>query len=1007
MIQNKAKGFSINPNSSPEEARLAAVAFADDLLPIATTREDLQLQLDITYSFLSYHGMRMNVTKTHILTNLRETNPEFPLGQNKLTLGGKHIESVKPRTETSRILGFFCSMDGSAKRTLDHAMITYESQLNRMNFKMVPSKATTNIINSVILSKLAYRLQVTALPNYRIDKINVAARKLIKRKANLPRSTPTNLIHDKSFGIGIKSFEEIHAAQLIANTISMQRSRGTVGAFLQEVSLFYKNHLKVPLDIYEAPMEFTLGEQNSLARMTSHTLFQRRLQIRGLRHYDPTKCPSQLLSIEAYNEHHEILGKMQLKASDFLRPTAPVNARRSLRNQDITAKTKDFNSFIISKTQHVQELCLGYGFWAPSWFSMIVCGLTDTKNRDIRTGESLVIPASQDNIHVGYTFTGARVLSLYTDGSMKGMGMGSACLFVEEGEQNVEFQFRPSQTNPSADKAELTAILEGLLKCSSSIKLSIFTDSQNSIKFIDTLKGKPSERNILKINNYPIVERINHELQRFDTRPKLYWVKGHQDDPNNNTVDSLAQSARLDLNIEPKDINIYKTGLALKRDLHLYHQANEDELHSVYRTDTYPRSFFKNQFSLSLRQSNITRLNRKWGEECPELNDDDERDNSARKAAIELDLAPDYDLTTTALNSVLGRVNHFDSSNQQVHSFRLNLINRDTLYTLDLLIEQCKYWVRKGNTCVHCKEELETYEHIWECKFLQDHFDQFKERTHELLQEQMKTRCSKNKTPLTDTLQDMIASSTDKFFFFDQGQRENELRRFLSSPEAKGIITPQSFRNFNERINLEDGAPGGWLYTTIVASWTRALYELWWKPRTKLIQKEQRQEIKAIEKKRKLDKKKKREEKQKMNKRKRDQAILKLAESRAKRKKEKENKKKDNTQEAPRTKKQKLEIRNMVRESNNAKEREKKSKWDLAMQKLKKDRAAKKPTKRQDAQPLPNGSPQTMNRKRKRKHENNYPKKKNPLAKDNETEHPSATHITKKPPDKRNRLIAP
>jgi len=94
---------------------------------------------------------------------------------------------------------------------------------------------------------------------------------------------------------------------------------------------------------------------------------------------------------------------------------------------------------------------------------MIVCGLTDTKNRDIRTGESLVVPASQENIHVGYKFTGARVISLYTDGSMKGMGMGSACLFVEEGEQNVEFQSRPSQTNPSADKAELNAILEGHL----------------------------------------------------------------------------------------------------------------------------------------------------------------------------------------------------------------------------------------------------------------------------------------------------------------------------------------------------------------------------------------------------------------------------------------------------------------------------------------------------------------------------------------------------------------
>jgi hypothetical protein len=91
-----------------------------------------------------------------------------------------------------------------------------------------------------------------------IGQINVKARGLIKRKSNLPVSTPTELIYDKNFGIGIKSFEEVHDAQLIANTISMKRSRGRVGAFLKEVSIFYKKHLKVPLDIYEAPLNFTL-----------------------------------------------------------------------------------------------------------------------------------------------------------------------------------------------------------------------------------------------------------------------------------------------------------------------------------------------------------------------------------------------------------------------------------------------------------------------------------------------------------------------------------------------------------------------------------------------------------------------------------------------------------------------------------------------------------------------------------------------------------------------------
>ncbi len=101
---------------------------------------------------------------------------------------------------------------------------------------------------------------MSALPNYRINEIDTLVRKLVKRKSNLPTSTPNEFLYDKSFGNGVKSFEEIHAAQIIANTISMRRSKGTVGAFLSEVSEFYKKQTKIPLDIYEGPLQFTLGQ---------------------------------------------------------------------------------------------------------------------------------------------------------------------------------------------------------------------------------------------------------------------------------------------------------------------------------------------------------------------------------------------------------------------------------------------------------------------------------------------------------------------------------------------------------------------------------------------------------------------------------------------------------------------------------------------------------------------------------------------------------------------------
>jgi ribonuclease HI len=58
---------------------------------------------------------------------------------------------------------------------------------------------------------------------------------------------------------------------------------------------------------------------------------------------------------------------------------------------------------------------------------------------------------------------------------------------------------------------------------------------------------------------YPIIEKINHELKRFHTRPIFHWVKGHSGDTNNNIVHHLAQSACRDQEIPAKDITEFKS----------------------------------------------------------------------------------------------------------------------------------------------------------------------------------------------------------------------------------------------------------------------------------------------------------------------------------------------------------------------------------------------------------------------------------------------------------------
>jgi hypothetical protein len=146
---------------------------------------------------------------------------------------------------------------------------------------------------------------------------------------------------------------------------------------------------------------------------------------------------------------------MQISSAFFLRSQISTIARRSLRNQPTTTRTKDLNSFIISITTAIQESCLDYGYWAPPWFSMIVCGLADTEYRPLRTDETLEVAPIQYNPLEDYVVTGAKEIKLYTDGPKIGESMGSACLFLGNGQDSIEIKCRPSQTNPSADKAEL------------------------------------------------------------------------------------------------------------------------------------------------------------------------------------------------------------------------------------------------------------------------------------------------------------------------------------------------------------------------------------------------------------------------------------------------------------------------------------------------------------------------------------------------------------------------
>ena len=95
LLDRHTTGFKLRGMTS----KVTAIAYADDLTPIATSPEDFQLQLEIIYSFLKYHGMKMNPSKSHILTNIKSSAPEFPVNKT-FKLGDQYIQSIKDPNES-------------------------------------------------------------------------------------------------------------------------------------------------------------------------------------------------------------------------------------------------------------------------------------------------------------------------------------------------------------------------------------------------------------------------------------------------------------------------------------------------------------------------------------------------------------------------------------------------------------------------------------------------------------------------------------------------------------------------------------------------------------------------------------------------------------------------------------------------------------------------------------------------------------------------------------------
>ena len=162
-------------------------------------------------------------------------------------------------------------------------------------------------------------------------------------------------------------------------------------------------------------------------------------------------------------------------------------------------------------------------------------------------------------------FNSCSDLIFYTDGSLtdinsKDVRMGIGWIQVQENTPREEFSAQISNW-PSSTRAELIAIVTAIYTCALNSTVTIYTDSEATIKRFHSLKNPTmTNRRKLKIPNNIMWSILLEIIARNKLNVFLKKVKGHSHDPHNDRADSLAKEGRNKniIGINPQSITCHR-----------------------------------------------------------------------------------------------------------------------------------------------------------------------------------------------------------------------------------------------------------------------------------------------------------------------------------------------------------------------------------------------------------------------------------------------------------------
>ena len=388
-----------------------------------------------------------------------------------------------------------------------------------------------------------------------------------------------------------------------------------------------------------------------------------------------------------------------------------------------------------------------------------------------------VVPLTPENMHV------------YTDGSLKDKCMGSAAIFTDG---NTEIQIilgKLENVNQSSTKSELLAINLALQAAHCEQSLTIYTDSNSSIKAIQSFcDPETSIRAKLKLSNASILNRIHHLMEkRKNTLTEFKWIKGHSGIHFNEVADKYANKAR-ELANPTAFFNIVDPLISQ----HTFHKQ-------VLMDNFIPivlQKHFEQQNMFQIQSRIIETYKILWPHSVA---------------------TPDIPSIMNIVKAGRDEQNRLDGKANYEHAWRVNLI-LNKMYTLE---QMAKMSDTVDTTCRRCKREAETTLHILTCQSTRSQADMLNTKMREILTYRLGSANSSQllvKQPLT------ISGVVTKFISIIDFNNH----AFLTNPVALGFVTHDFYNDIS--IILPQMKPSTIKRLSILAieSWLTVIYKYIW-----------------------------------------------------------------------------------------------------------------------------------------------------------------------------------